>query len=151
MQKKEKIELIITCGLILILAFFVVNGLKRVKKNKLSLKDKKVFIKEQDNDTGKQKNATNKDLFLELEEEAGKLEVKRDPFATAVILPVKVYPHGLHLKGIAWDEKMPTVIINDNIAGEGDKIGDNTIVRIEPERVILNDGIADFYLKIELE
>ena len=53
---------------------------------------------------------------------------------------------GLSLNGIVWDEENPKAIINGAIIGIGDKLGVNTIVDIKKDRVILNDGAADFEL-----
>jgi hypothetical protein len=46
----------------------------------------------------------------------------------------------LILNGVLWDENEPAVIINDEILGIGDKIGLYTIVDIQKDKVILNDG-----------
>ena len=66
----------------------------------------------------------------------------RNPFSlknTNVSTPV--------LNGIAWDEKAPRAIINDQIVGVGDMIGKNKVVAIAPNSVKLNDGTQDFELR----
>jgi hypothetical protein len=68
----------------------------------------------------------------------------RDPF-----LPKGAAPSASGLTGIIWDEKSPKALINDAIVGVGDKVGNNTVVKIEKDRVILNDGNKDFELKLE--
>ncbi len=55
---------------------------------------------------------------------------------------------GLVLNGILWDNKKPLVIINDNVIGIGGKIGENTIVDIKKESVILNSGTGNFELRL---
>lgn len=50
------------------------------------------------------------------------------------------------LTGIIWDEKFPQALIGDAVVGIGDKVGSNTVVKIEKDRVILNDGTKDFEL-----
>ena len=55
---------------------------------------------------------------------------------------------GLTLNGIAWDEKSPRAVINDRIVGAGDKIEGMEIIRVEPERVILSDGLNEFELRL---
>lgn len=52
------------------------------------------------------------------------------------------------LSGIAWDEKSPSAIINDQIVGVGDQIGGSTVVAIRPNSVVLNDGEHDFELSV---
>jgi len=52
------------------------------------------------------------------------------------------------LNGIMWDEKNPKAIINDIIVQKGDKINGNTVIEIGQNRVILNDGTANFELTL---
>jgi hypothetical protein len=40
-------------------------------------------------------------------------------------------------------------MIGDIMVVKGDTIGGNKVIDIQPKRVILNDGIKDFELKIE--
>lgn len=54
----------------------------------------------------------------------------------------------LALNGILWDKDNPKAVINDAIVGVGDSIGENKIVSIEQDHVILNDGTSD--IKLEL-
>lgn len=55
---------------------------------------------------------------------------------------------GLNLKGIMWNEKNPKAMIGDAILGKGDKIGDNTVVEVKKDRIILNDGVQNFEIKL---
>ncbi|MBL7197872.1 MAG: general secretion pathway protein GspB [Candidatus Omnitrophica bacterium] len=52
----------------------------------------------------------------------------------------------LEISGIIWDEVKPQTIINGQILGEGDLIGNLRIEKIEKQKVILSDG----FKKIEL-
>ena len=52
----------------------------------------------------------------------------------------------LTINGILWDKKNPLAIINEEIVKVGDKIDSNTVVGIEQDRVILNDGSKDIEL-----
>ncbi len=47
---------------------------------------------------------------------------------------------GIELEGIMWDEKTPCAIINGRVVKAKDRIGDNEVVEIKKDRVILNDG-----------
>lgn len=154
MQKKEIIEISITGVLVLVLLFFVVNGIRGVKKSRYQKRPNKAavvnqaqgqFVKEE------KQNVSGKELFLQLEAESRRLELKRDPFFSGQLEPVKACPHGLCLKGIVWDDQKPSAIINDTIVGKGDKIGDSIVIKIEPGRVVLNDGAVDFDLIIEFK
>lgn len=52
------------------------------------------------------------------------------------------------LNGIMWDEKKPLAIINNDVVGIGDKVGESRIVGITKESVILNDGTRNFELRL---
>lgn len=67
-----------------------------------------------------------------------------DPFSPSSA-PIKGYGW-LTLEGIMWSKENPEAIINDNIVKIGDQIDKNTVVDIEQDRVILNDGDNDFEL-----
>lgn len=55
----------------------------------------------------------------------------------------------LVLNGIIWNKQKPKAMIGDTIVVKGTKIGDNTVVDIKPDRVILNDGTKEFELRME--
>jgi len=48
-----------------------------------------------------------------------------------------------------WSEKNPGAMINDTIVKNGDRIGDNTVIEIRQDKVILSDGTKDFELKLK--
>lgn len=52
------------------------------------------------------------------------------------------------LSGIMDDKENQTAIINNNIVKIGDKVNGNTVVDIKQDKVILNDGVKDFELKL---
>ncbi len=56
---------------------------------------------------------------------------------------------GLILGGIMWDKEKPMAIINEEIVKIGDNVSGNIVVDIKQGRVILNDGVKDFELKLE--
>lgn len=45
---------------------------------------------------------------------------------------------GIEVKGIMWDRQNPAAIINDEVVYEGAIIGGAKIIKIEPDRVIVN-------------
>ena len=55
----------------------------------------------------------------------------------------------LSLSGILASGKGFKAMIGDSIVGKGDKIDGNTVIEVEKEKVILNDGTKDFELKLE--
>lgn len=74
---------------------------------------------------------------------------KRSPFVSYDFSSKK--HAGLMLQGIAWDDDKPTAIINNEIVSPGGKIGDVTVIAIERESVILNDGKSNFKLMLKEE
>lgn len=71
---------------------------------------------------------------------------KRNPFVPTGIPGT---PSNLVLNGILSSGNNLKAMIGDNIVGKGDKIGNNTVIEIKEDRVILNDGTKDFELKLE--
>lgn len=55
----------------------------------------------------------------------------------------------LVLSGIIWNKDKPKAMIGDMIVAKGDSINNNKVVDIRPDKVILNDGVKDFELKLE--
>lgn len=69
---------------------------------------------------------------------------KRSPF-----VPSGAVSSDLVLNGIIWSKDRPKAMIGSVIVCKGDNIAENKVVDIKPDRVILNDGIKDFELKLE--
>lgn len=57
-------------------------------------------------------------------------------------------PSKLVLGGIMWHEENLKAMINNVLVGIGDKIGENTVVDIKKDSVILNNGTEDFELHL---
>ncbi|MFH1414393.1 MAG: hypothetical protein ABIG56_06060 [Candidatus Omnitrophota bacterium] len=55
---------------------------------------------------------------------------------------------GLILTGINWDQEKAIAIINNKILMTGEKVGPYTVVSIEKEKVILNDGADKLELRL---
>lgn len=56
---------------------------------------------------------------------------------------------GMQLGGIIYDAKQAYALINDQIVHVGERIGENRVVEIKQDRVILNDGSKDIELKLQ--
>jgi hypothetical protein len=52
----------------------------------------------------------------------------------------------LMVEGILWDNQSPKVMINGNILGTGEKIGDVTVMDIKTNSVVLKDAEGEFEL-----
>jgi hypothetical protein len=75
------------------------------------------------------------------------LEWKRCPFS-GTNYSKETSTEELAISGIIWDEANPRTIINGQICGEGEKIGDFLIEKIEKQRVILSNGTKTVELHI---
>jgi hypothetical protein len=134
MQKKNIIEISITSILIFVLLFAVINALNKGRASEEAPSQEKISAE---------------DLYGALEEKSKNLELKRDPFSLAPIIPSEKYSSDTHLNGIVWDKTSPMAIINDEIVKIGDSVGGKIVVDIKQDRVILNDGSKDFELRLE--
>jgi hypothetical protein len=139
---KKRLEIIITSVLVLLLIITWVNSIKTVKK-KLSL-NKSIL-----NAASEAKPSptiplpgivNNKDVSWVRDPFSGKLygSTRKNPED----------PHSLSLAGIIWDKEKPLVLINNKVAGVGDYVSGNIVVSIKNDRVILNDGVNDFEIRI---
>jgi len=52
------------------------------------------------------------------------------------------------LTGILWDEEQPVAVIDGVIAKVGDKISRGEVIKIEKEKVILDNGINQYELEL---
>jgi hypothetical protein len=71
-------------------------------------------------------------------------EWKRSPFAPSGTVSTE-----LVLNGIIWNKARPKAMIGDAIVMKGDRVGENTVVDIKADRVILSDGAKETVLKLE--
>ena len=150
MQRKEIVKFSFIGIPIIVVLFFVFYSSKGKDQTKISkvYGDKKA-------ESDEQKTSANHsdplELFTRLEEETKTLEVKRDPFfkQPAEITNKPFLSSEFYLSGIVWDKDNPTAIINNKIVKIGAEIAGSTVVNIKEDRVILNDGIRNFELKMD--
>lgn len=145
MLKKEKIQISVTAGLILVLLFLIINTAGKASQKKSS-EMKSVGASES---KSSQNRPSVKELFDIQEKEANALELKRNPFAPAPIISTESAAPTIQLNGIIWDKVNPTAIINGDIVKVGSKVGDNIVVAITPNSVTLNDGNREYKLQLE--
>ena len=128
MQKKEKIQVLVTGLLLIVFLFALAMSLSKGKtKNFKSPVGSQLAVE------GKPAGSV---TYHNLMEEAKKLDLKRDPFSAA---PIDSYQDP-QLQGILWDEKNPSAVINGRVVSVGSKIDGNLVVEIKQDRVTLNNG-----------
>ena len=144
-DRKSRIKLIITAILIIIFIFSWANTIKVLQKRWGGAKKKEV--------SSKLLVATQAPKVEEIplvqviyEDDDG-LEWIRCPFCG------KLYIDGgggvVVLSGILWDVKDPKAVINGEIVGIGDKVNKYSVIDIDRNIVILNDGSKDIEISLE--
>jgi len=132
----KKLLLLIVLSIIAVFSlFYGIFNPSRTKRNLLT------------KDTGFQKTIVTEKGIIFLTRRAKRSDYSywgRNPFSIsgARIMRLGV----LTINGVLWDKKNPLAIINERIVKIGDKIDGNTVVGIEQDRVILNDGSKDIEL-----
>src|SRR3989338_4097239 len=77
-------------------------------------------------------------VYKKLKTLAKDMELARDPFSLRVFSSEAA---GYCLRGIAWDVNTPpAAIVDDRIVGIGTKVENYTVVDIQQNKVIFNDG-----------
>jgi hypothetical protein len=143
-MKKSTIEIIITVFLVIIL-FVAVSHMLGARK-KLIARKHKMTATPALQPAPHVGIATHGDL-AKLEEKAQKLTWGRDPFTyRPSYTPGSSV--GLQLNGIVWDAKNPKAMIDDLIVGVGAKIGNYTVLEINPDSVVVTDGTNTIQLRL---
>jgi hypothetical protein len=155
MQKKEKIQLIVTAVMGVILVIMVLFTIKNAKKEPVKKAAPENAVAQTGSSAGKP-GALLKRLRW-------RKEVKEDRFfdrfaAATAVLPLERNPFekgssgpkdpraGLTLEGVMWDDAKPIAIINQEFLSVGDLTGPFKVVKIFPDKVTLQDADSQFDL-----
>ena len=149
MRKKDLIQLGVTGVLVVVLVFALGNAFKKSRlwdaKNALPKAiDPAGFLANQ-----AKPQPESRGLYDILEQQAKSIELKRDPFTSALIVSEKTLKSGIDLTGILWDKDKPLAIIDGDIVKKGERVGTKTIVDIKRDRVILSDGQIISEIRLE--
>lgn len=141
LEKKDKIELVIT--VVLIIVFIVLTTLF-FKRNAIRPAAAARASQEIFSVTPRSKHDSRQDQGMAFlwEKSAGDQEVKRDPFL-----------HGspdndLSLKGVIWDPDSPSAVINERVVAIGDVIGNLKVTQITQDSVVLENEHSKLELKL---
>ena len=143
---KKRIEIIITSILVLAFIFFLGNSIRQIRARSKK-KASSSFITEELLPVPRQEKKHMPEI--DREEFDRKLTYVRCPFSARVYRTARKEDEQIKLEGIIWDAKRPMAVINGLILIPGDEINANTIVTIEKDRVILNDGTQDMELRLD--
>ena len=146
MSKKEQIQIVITGILIVVMIFAFGNAAKVTRQQ--NLKKVKPVAAAASVRGAPSRDIESSNLYDTLETISSRIELKRDPFTAAPIVPDKGLASEVILTGILWDPHKPLAIINGNIVKKGERSGDKTVVDIRRDRIILSDGESLSELKL---
>lgn len=143
MANKKVIVLIILSLLAVVSLFYGMLSPPKTKRREISAKGENL---------SSEARVPSKGSLIKSERRAKKTEFTswgKNPFIPEKE-PVIIAPdEGITLKGILWNKNKPKAMINDYTVSEGDKIEGNKVVRIKEDSVILNNGSADFEVKLK--
>ena len=154
---KQQREIIITVGLVFILVIALSASFGRMKKRSPKRKEaKKELSVTETKETEPVKVQERKSLSEAIQKmQLGRWRQnwKRDPFLLS--LPREEKKKSLLRKfsfshsGIVWKEGKPLALIDDYIVKEGDTIENYTVIKIDRERVILEEAGKKYELLLK--
>jgi len=138
---KKRIEIIITAALVLVLIVVWVNSCKFIGKKKAASASAPAASV----NVAALVPVTSSSIAKKTT--VGATTWGRCPFSG------KVYSESegrqdLILNGIMWSPKKPLAVINDRVVKVGDKVFGSVVVEIRKDKVLMNNGSADFELKL---
>jgi len=136
MDKKTKIQFVIT-GILVIFLIFLINNAKNdlIKKNVRSNQEESILAPVE--------RSNGRMSYQKLLKANTDLTLSRDPFVYRSIKHRASSPSlSSGLSAILWDKDQALAVINHKVVKKGDKTGLYTVVDIKPDKVILNDGTA---------
>lgn len=139
MRQKELIQLSITGVLAVVMIFAFNNAIQKTRLRKMqSIKPATIALAP--GLAVQEAKIDSKNLYNTLLEQVKLLDLRRDPFTAAPIVSEGSIKYGVVLSGILWDKDKPMAIIDGNIVKAGQRVGDQTVMEIRRDRVILSDG-----------
>lgn len=148
LEKKDRIELIITVFLIIIFIVLTVLFSKRRAPRPIAARASQGIFSA--TSRFKHDPQRNKGTPFIWEKRTGEIiEVKRNPFFFGASNNNQgVSVSDLLLKGIIWDPDKPSAIISERVVGIGDVIGNFKVKQITQDRVILENEKSKLELKL---
>lgn len=141
---KKRIEIIITSVLVIALLFAWISTFKRIftrTKKSPSTAQETAQINKDESGQGAVKKP--------FQDVADNLTWIRCPFSGRIYRSTKKAEGDLKLEGINWDAERPMAVINGIILVVGDEINGKTVMAIEKDSVVLNDGKQNYELPLE--
>jgi hypothetical protein len=144
MSKKEKIQIWITAGLIIVFIVLTVRTLGQRKTRQTPVTQPAILANVEETESSRI-------LFPALEKEADSLEIDRDPFVKVEHPKTADGPDTvLTLEGIMEDKDQRVAVINEMIVQAGDTIAGHKVLDIQSDKVVLSDGYRLLELRLYL-
>jgi len=158
MDNKTKIEIAITCVMVLALILILINSLRVIFKSKkanggapyISAGAFKEIVKRDVMAVKDVKQVSGVDRYQEAMQAEDVILWGRDPFSEkSALAGGDLAISEIKLEGILFHYgNVPRAVINGEMVGEGDKIESFTVNKISKDAVILNDGEKDYKLQL---
>ncbi|MDD5005483.1 MAG: hypothetical protein PHS93_03145 [Candidatus Omnitrophica bacterium] len=142
---KNRIKIIITLLLIVVLIFVWANSIK-ILRQKLGSKDKTLIAVSSSNPSEPGLEKANTGYPKKEYREDKNLEWTRCPFSGKQYNQEPIVE--FKVSGIMWDEVTPQAIVNGRILSVGDIINGFVVEKIERQKVILSNGQKEIELKL---
>ncbi|MCK4245048.1 MAG: hypothetical protein KAX20_05430 [Candidatus Omnitrophica bacterium] len=149
---KQQREIIMTVGLVCVLAIALSISFKSMKKSPKKKRAKKeVSVTKTKEAVAVKVSKKKPSLSKEIEEmqlARWKQNWKRDPFLLPADEKKKsiLKEFSFSLSGIIWKEKEPLALIDDYIVREGDTVEGYTVVKIAQDKIILEEAGKKYQL-----
>jgi hypothetical protein len=150
MDKKTKIQIVITGVLIVILLCAINNArITMIKSKELTKKTSPSDILDNNESPSSQvesiadsaKGAGGEVSYKKLLKTNTDLSLSRDPFSYRSIKhSTSGFSSSTGLSAILWNKDQSLAVINHKVVKKGDQVGHNTIIEIRVDRIIFNDG-----------
>ena len=136
LDKKGRIELVVTAGFILVFLFILYGKYSSAKNKKTApVLTPQAYMPAAAIKQGATERLKN-------------MNWGRDPFMFGT---AKIYSDedgALALNGIAWDEKAPSAIINNKVVKVGDEVAGNKVADIRKDKVIVTKDGSSYELNL---
>lgn len=147
MMQKEKVKLGVTIILVGVFLYVAVGALKRIRLESARPTPSPGSVPAKPLAFDAAQYVPEVSLYKRLKQQTAGMALGSDPFTH---MPLGAYTvKAVKLTGILWDARAPRAIVAGRVLKAGDSIGAVTIVSIQQDKVIVNDGNREMELRLE--
>ena len=145
LDKRSKMQIRITAVLIVVLIVISINSIRIIKIKAKPEHVPSAALKKGVEPLMSKFRTTAEKPTMEVVDKYKDMSWGRDPFQLGEGSSLT----GLKLQGITWHKKGWKAIINGEIVGVGDMVGQNKVIEIKKNNVVVNDGTNNVTLTID--